>query len=143
MMTTTMNHASATTVLNRLRPRLYSPGSMADSSSPPKEHVSIPSWAIAILVSIVVAGIGNIAAMSAWKGALDSKLGSIESQLARIENLPGRVSVLEARREADEREWRGRGEDISRRLNGLEDQFRDMARQQSVIQSSLRISPPR
>ena len=113
--------------LNTARRWLYSHPTMADTEKT-KEHVAIPAWGIAILVSIGVAGVGNIAAMSAWKGALDSKLSTIETQLGRIENLPGRVSVVESRQESGEREWRSRGEDIARRITNLEDQLRELLR---------------
>ena len=124
--------APPTSVLNNSFPTLYSSKTMtASASAPKKEHVAIPPWAIAILVSIVVAGVGNVAAISTWKGALDSKLSAIERQLTMIENLPGRVSVLEAQRAADEREWRSRGEDLSRRVTETESQLRELLRSSS------------
>lgn len=106
--------------------QLYTVGTMTDVRpvKDKEDQVAIPPWAIAILVSIALAGIGNIMAMSSWKGALDSKLANIEVQLTRIDNIPNRVSVAETRMEADRQEWRSRIEDISRRVIGIEEQFR-------------------
>ncbi len=80
------------------------------------------------VVSILVILAGAVA----WASAVKTELSEFRQQYSRdsdenrrrlnlADEVNSRVRVLESRRESDEREWRGRGEDIARRLSSLED----------------------
>lgn len=80
------------------------------------------------VVSLLVILAGAVA----WASAVKTELSEFRQQYSRdsddnrrrlniADEVASRVRVLETRRESDEREWRGRGEDIVRRVSSLED----------------------
>lgn len=87
-------------------------------------------------IGAVVSLLCVLAAAVAWASSIKTELAEFRQQYSRdsaailrrldaADEARERVRVLEARRESDEREWRGRGEDIARRLGAVEEQVRE------------------
>lgn len=104
-----------------------------DSSS--GEKGSISPEALKTIGAIVSLGC-VLAGAVAWASSIKTELTEFRAQYSRdssailrrldaADEARERVRVLEARRESDEREWRGRGEDIARRLGAVEEQVRE------------------
>ena len=93
-------------------------------------------------IGAVVSLLALVAGAAMWASAIKTELTEFRAQYSRdssailrrldaADEARERVRVLETRRESDEREWRGRGEDIARRLSAVEEQVREcMGRRQ-------------
>ena len=109
-------------------------------------HPAAPSGAITSetlkTIGAIVSLLTILAGAVAWAAAIKTELTEFRQQYSRdttasernmavvlrrldtADEARERVRVLETQRASDEREWRGRGEDVVRRLTGLEDEMR-------------------
>lgn len=82
-------------------------------------------------IAAIVSLLGVLAGATMWATAVKTELSEFRQQYSRdsaamlrrldsADEARERVRVLETQRASDEREWRGRGEDIARRLAEVE-----------------------